>query len=300
MTEAIATAETQPSTTVPAHRMTIDGIVDRETEPPATATSPAVAGRRDNSYLEVRVLTNRPRIDGSGDSGVFAGNGRHFELVALLASSDGLTKDQIRTAIYGSGSSVENISRNVTQARQMLGADAAGDPWLPPADGRGIVRLSSRVTSDLERLCDATSAAAAAGDPAASIALYGSALDLIDAGPGSVIDHAWNWWPPFAAVAAEAAANCAVDLTRLTIDTGGDFAAARAGIGRARAVAPWTEALYRSAIELAGVCGDLGQAQVEWDALVRMLKELAPDAAPSSETEMLYRQVMRRAVATVR
>ena len=52
------------------------------------------------------------------------GKGRHFELIALLALSGGLSKEDARSAIYGSGSSTENVTNVASQARKMLGTDS--------------------------------------------------------------------------------------------------------------------------------------------------------------------------------
>ena len=152
--------------------------------------------------------------------------------------------------------------------------------------------LSPRVTTDLTRLCDAVTAAATA-EVSEAIDLYTEALDLIEVTPGSPIDHTWSWWIHYAAIAERAAVQAACNLARLTIDTEGDLDAARHGINQARAVAPYAEELYRSAIELAGVAGNLGWAQREWDELRRMLSDLSPGASPNPETEAIYRAAMQ-------
>ncbi len=134
---------------------------------------------------------------------------------------------------------------------------------------------------------------AATADPSEAIDLYTVALDLIEVTPGSPIDHSWSWWIHYAAIAERAALGAACNLARLTIDTGGDLDGARHGINQARALAPYAEELYRSAIELAGVAGNLGWAQREWDELRRMLSDLSPGASPSPETEAVYHAVMQ-------
>ncbi len=135
--------------------------------------------------------------------------------------------------------------------------------------------------------------AAATADPAEAIHRYTEGLDLIEVTPGSPIDHSWNWWIHYAAIAERAAVHAACNLARLTVDTKGDVDAARHGISQARAVAPYAEELYRSAIELAGVAGNLGWAQREWDELRRMLSDLSPGASPNPETEAIYRAAMQ-------
>ena len=271
--EATATADTRTSPEVPAYQVVL---------------SPAGVDRA--SDLEVRLLTNTPAIVG-GDIAERP-QSRHFELVALLALSGGVSKEDVRAAIYGTGSSVENISRIASQTRKMLGEDPAGQLYLPDASTRGVLTLSPRITTDLKRLCDDVGAAATA-EPGEATALYIAGLDLIASTPGTTIDHPWSWWIHYAPIAERAALQAACNLARLIVDTGGDLDAARHGINQARALAPYAEELYRSAIELAGVTGNLSWAQREWDDLRRMLHDLCPGTAPSPATEAVYHSVMQ-------
>jgi DNA-binding SARP family transcriptional activator len=178
------------------------------------------------------------------------------------------------------------------KARKMLGSDSDGQPFLPEASSMGVLSLSPRVTTDLTRLCDSVSFAATA-DSTEAIHLYTEGLDLIEVTPGSTIDHTWSWWIHYAAIAERAALQGACSLARLTIDTRGDLDAARHGISQARALAPYAEELYRSAIELAGAAGNLGWAQREWDELRRRLSDLSPGMSPSPETQAVYQAVMQ-------
>jgi DNA-binding SARP family transcriptional activator len=290
ITEALSTAETPPSTSAPEHQMVLGGVVERDTQSDVAqvVTTSALAERPE---LEVRVLTNSPTITGAGN-GRLSPEGRHFELVALIALSGGLSKEDTRAAIYGSGSSTGNVANLASQARKMLGTDSEDELFLPEASSRGVLALSPRITTDLARLCDAVTTAATA-DVSEAIDLYTMALDLIEVTPGSTIDHPWSWWIHYAAIAEKAALGAACNLARLTIDTKGDLEIARNGIKRARALAPYAEELYRSAIELAGAAGNLGWAQREWDELRRMLTDLSPGAAPSLETESAYHAAMQ-------
>jgi len=289
--EALSTAETPPSVENPEHQMTIGGTVDRDTDAePARLATVAPTGVV-QPELELRVLTNAAMIIGPSEEAI-GGKGRHFELIALLALSGGLSKEDARAAIYGSGSSTENVTNVASQARKMLGTDSDGQLFLPEASSKGILALSPRVTTDLTRLCDTVSAATTA-NPAEAIHRYTESLDLIEVTPGSPIDHSWNWWIHYAAIAERAAVHAACNLARLTVCTKGDLDAAGHGISQARAVAPYAEELYRSAIELAGVAGNLGWAQREWNELRRMLSDLSPGASPNPETEAIYRAAMQ-------
>ena len=290
ITKALHIADTPPSAAVPEYQMVLGGTVGHNTQAkpaPLAATAPGAAVEPE---LEVRVLTNAATIAGATEP--INRNGRSFEFVTLLALSGGLSKEDARAAIYGSGSSTENIANMAYKARKMLGTDSDGQPFLPEASSTGILALSHRVITDLTRLSDIVTAASTA-DPDEAIDLYSVALELIEVTPGSPIDHSWNWWIHYAAIAERAALEAACNLARLTIDTGGDLDAARHGINQGRAVAPYAEELYRSAIELAGAAGNLGWAQREWDELRRMLADLSPGAAPSLETESAYHAAMQ-------
>jgi DNA-binding SARP family transcriptional activator len=290
ITEAVSTAQTPPSTCVPEHQMVLGGVVERDTQSDVAqvVATPALAERPE---LEVRVLTNSPTITGASN-GRISPEGRHFELVALIALSGGLSKEEARAAIYGSGSSTGNVANLASQARHTLGTDSKDALYFPEASSRGVLTLSPRITTDLARLCDAVTTAATA-EVSEAIDLYTMALGLIEVTPGSPIDHVWSWWIHYAAIAERAALGAACNLARLTIDTGCDPDVARHGINQARALAPYAEELYRAAIELAGAAGNLGWAQREWDELRRMLTDLSPGAAPSLETESAYHAAMQ-------
>jgi nucleoid-associated protein YgaU/DNA-binding SARP family transcriptional activator len=290
ITEAVSTAQTPPSSRVPEHQMVLGRVVERDTQSDVAqvVATPALAERPE---LEVRVLTNSPTITGASN-GRISPEGRHFELVALIALSGGLSKEEARAAIYGSGSSTGNVANLASQARHMLGTDSKDALYFPEASSRGVLTLSPRITTDLARLCDAVTTAATA-EVSEAIDLYTMALGLIEVTPGSPIDHVWSWWIHYAAIAERAALGAACNLARLTIDTGCDPDVARHGINQARALAPYAEELYRAAIELAGAAGNLGWAQREWDELRRMLTDLSPGAAPSLETESAYHAAMQ-------
>src|ERR1019366_9476377 len=176
--EALSTAETPPSVEIPEHQMMLGGTVDRYTEAEPVARMTAAPHGVVESELEVRVLTNAAMIIGTSEEAI-GGKGRHFELIALLALSGGLSKEDARAAIYGSGSSTDNVANVASQARKMLGTDSDGQLFLPEASSKGVLALSPQVATDLKRLCNTVSAAATA-DPAAAIDLYTAGLDLIE------------------------------------------------------------------------------------------------------------------------
>ena len=211
ITEAVSTAQTPPSTSPPEHQMVLGGVVERDTPSDAAhvVATPALAERPE---LEVRVLTNSPTITGASN-GRISPEGRHFELVALIALSGGLSKEEARAAIYGSGSSTGNVANLASQARHMLGTDSKDALYFPEASSRGVLTLSPRVTTDLARLCDAVTSAATA-EVSEAIDLYTMALGLIEVTPGSPIDHTWSWWIHYAAIAERAALGAACNLSQ--------------------------------------------------------------------------------------
>ena len=298
--EAIETAETPPSMNIPEHQVLIGGTYDREgrnTQPPLFVVAPSPASTNPvTPELELRLLTNPPTINGVADPSVLVKTrARQFELIALLGLSGGLRKEKIRAAIYGTESSVDNITRLASLTRKSLGSDPNGQPYLPEAtlDGvQGILSLSPKVTTDLTRMCVAVGEATLA-EPREAMSLYESALDLIDNTPGVRIDYPWNWWSHYATLAEKAAVRAATGLATLTIDYDGDLEVARGGIYKARALAPYAEELYCASIELAGAAGNLSWAQREWEALHRMLDDLYPGKGPSPETEAAYQAVMQ-------
>ena len=87
--------------------------------------------------------------------------------------------------------------------------------------------------------------------------------------------------------------DAACSLAALSADRG-LFELARWGLGRARLVAPYSEALSRAAMELAAAEGDADCLRTEWRQCQRMVDALDPGAWPSRRTETLYGELCRR------
>ena len=89
----------------------------------------------------MRVLTNAAMIIGASEEAI-GGKGRHFELIALLALSGGLTKEDARACDLRFR--IEHRQRH--QHRLPGPQDARyrldGQPFLPEARSRGILTLS--------------------------------------------------------------------------------------------------------------------------------------------------------------
>ena len=74
----------------------------------------------------------------------------------------------------------------------------------------------------------------------------------------------------------------------------GLFDLARWGLEQARIVEPYSEALSRSAMQLAAAAGDADRLRQEWRECQRRVDELDPGGSPSARTESLYGELSRR------
>ncbi len=74
----------------------------------------------------------------------------------------------------------------------------------------------------------------------------------------------------------------------------GFFDLARWGLEQARIVEPYSEALSRSAMELAAAQGDADRLRLEWRECQRRVDTLDPGSSPSARTESLYGELARR------
>ncbi len=74
----------------------------------------------------------------------------------------------------------------------------------------------------------------------------------------------------------------------------GHFELARWGLEQARLVEPYSEALSRSAMEVAALEGDADRLRLEWRDCQRRIDALDPGATPSARTESLYGELSRR------
>ena len=107
--------------------------------------------------------------------------------------------------------------------------------------------------------------------------------------------RATAWWEAeghggrIAAVLVDAACS----LASLAADAG-LFDLARWGLEQARLVEPYSEALSRSAMELAAAEGDADRLRLEWRECQRRVDALDPGSSPSARTESLYGELSRR------
>ena len=231
----------------------------------------------------MRLLTMTPRLDGLREELPPNRARRAVELVAYLAlhQPDVITSDRLRTRVLGSSdadAASKTLFNTAYAARRAMGVDEHGEPLFPAGTRHGLYQVSPEVTVDVQRAIALAAEAKAQTDPAVAIAYFRAALDL------------WSRasrWPTrcrgtrggrpkghggrIAAVLVDAA--CA--MAALAAEAG-LFDLARWGLEQARLVEPYSEALSRSAMELAAAEGDADRLRLEWRECQRRVDALDP------------------------
>lgn len=250
--------------------------------------------------VDVRLLTMTPRIDGLNEDLPPNRARRAIELVAYLAlhQPDVITSDRLRTRVLGSSdadAAAKTLFNTAYAARRALGVDEDGDPLFPAGTRQGLYQLSPRVTVDVQRAVALAAEGKAQSDPAAGIAYFRAALDLVEGEPLANALSGYAWWEAeghggrIATVLVDAA--CA--MATLASDAG-LFDLARWGLEQARVVEPYSEALSRAAMQVAAAEGDADRLRLEWRDCQRRIDALDPGGSPSARTESLYGELSRR------
>jgi DNA-binding SARP family transcriptional activator len=272
----------------------------------AVAPSPAPGRRRSGSdalapgVVDVRLLTMTPRLDGLQEALPPNRARRAVELVAYLAlhQADLVTSDRLRTRVLGSSdadAASKTLFNTAYAARRAMGVDEQGEPLFPTGTRHGLYQVSPQVTVDVDRAVAFAAAGKADTDPSKAIAFYRAALTLVEGEPLANALSGYAWWEAeghggrIAAVLVDAA--CA--MAPLCSD-GGFFDLARWGLEQARIVEPYSEALSRSAMQLAAAEGDADRLRLEWRDCQRRIDALDPGGSPSARTESLYGELSRR------
>jgi DNA-binding SARP family transcriptional activator len=277
-----------------------------EDDPPHPTPPPSTGPRGTAAVapgaVEVRLLTMTPRLEGLQEELPPNRARRAVELVAYLAlhQPDVITSDRLRTRVLGSSdadAASKTLFNTAYAARRALGVDEQGEPLFPAGTRQGLYQLSSRVTVDVHRAVALAAEAKAQSDPAAAIAYFRAALDLVEGEPLANALSGYSWWEAeghggrIAAVLVDAA--CA--LASLASDAG-LFDLARRGLEQARVVEPYSEALSRSAMQVAAAEGDADRLRLEWRECQRRVDALDPGSTPSARTESLYGELRRQVV----
>ena len=249
--------------------------------------------------VDVRLLTMTPRLDGLREDLPPNRARRAVELVAYLSlhQPDVITGDRLRTRVLGSSdadAASKTLFNTAHAARRAMGVDEQGAPLFPAGTRNGLYQVSAQVTVDVHRAIALAEAARSQHDSDLAIAHYRAALHLVEGEPLANALSGYSWWEAeghggrIAAVLVDAACSMAA----LASDAG-HYDLARWGLERARLVEPYSEALSRSAMELAAAEGDADRLRLEWRECQRRVDALDPGSSPSSRTESLYGALSR-------
>ncbi len=254
----------------------------------------------DPGIVQVKLLTATPRLEGLRDELAPNRARRSIELVAYLAlhTGDDVTSDRLRTRVLGSSdadAASKTLFNIATAARRAMGADEEGAPLFPPGTKAGIYRVSAGVTVDVLLAGALAAQGSAAEHPDHAMALLRAALTLVEGEPLANALSGYGWWEAegHGARLAAVLVNAASDLAALATKAG-HFELAQWGLGQARLVDPYSEALSRVAMQVAAAAGDADRLRREWRECQRRMDELDPGSSPSLRTERLYGELKQR------
>ena len=267
----------------------------------AKPLEPAPSGPRiAPGSVDVRLLTMTPRLDGLCESLPPNRVRRAVELVAYLAvhHPDVITGDRLRTRVLGSAdadAAAKTLFNTAHAARRAMGLDDNGDALFPAGSRTGLYQLSAAVTVDVLRALELARLAKASTEPDLAIAYARAALELVEGEPLANSLAGYTWWEAegHAGRIAAVLVDAACTIVALAPERG-LYELAHWGLGRARMVAPYSEALSRAAMELAAAEGDADRLRIAWRECQRMVDELDPGGSPSLRTETLYGELSRR------
>jgi DNA-binding SARP family transcriptional activator len=267
--------------------------------PAATASRTECLSLPDARTVEVRLLTATPRLEGLRETLPPNRARRAIELVAYLAlhAGDEVTSDRLRTRVLGSSdadAASKTLFNIAAAARRAMGTDPAGMTLFPAGSRTGLYRVSEGVSVDVHRAAALAAEGSATEDPDTAMALLRSALSLVEGEPLANALSGYGWWEAegHGARAAAVLVNAACDLAALAVSAG-RFELARWGLGQARMVDPYSEAVSRVAMQVAAAAGDADRLRREWRECQRRVDELDPGSSPSPRTERLYRELAR-------
>jgi DNA-binding SARP family transcriptional activator len=263
------------------------------------------AGALSPGMVDVRLLTMTPRIDGLNEDLPPNRARRAVELVAYLAlhQPDVITSDRLRTRVLGSSdadAAAKTLFNTAYAARRALGVDEQGDPLFPAGSRQGLYQLSPQITVDVQRAAALVAEGKAQSDPAAAIAYFRAALELVESEPLANALSGYAWWEAeghggrISAVLVDAACLMATLAADARL-----YELAQWGLEQARVVEPYSEALSRAAMQVAAAEGDADRLRLEWRDCQRRIDSLDPGGSPSARTEALYGELSRRVLVGV-
>ena len=257
-------------------------------DPAPIRTLGATAARPTAGTVDVRILGDRPRLDGA--IAPTHDEGRVVEVCAYLAlSGHEASLEQLRQDVFrrASGTAAPaRVAAVCAAARRALGEDANGHLLLPPPID-GTVRLDPAVTLDWTRFA-AFAAAALHQPPEEAAAALDEALALIGSPPWVTRGRpSWAWFE--AAGHRRTVVAGIIDAAHLRAQlalAAGDPTAARRALHIGRRVEPASEVLARDLLATCDLEGDSEGAQHVYDELEKALERLA-GAEPSAPTRAL-------------
>jgi DNA-binding SARP family transcriptional activator len=254
----------------------------------------------DPGIVQVKLLTGTPRLEGLRDALAPNRARRSIELVAYLAlhAGDDVTSDRLRTRVLGSSdadAASKTLFNIATAARRAMGTDEEGAPLFPSGTKAGIYRVSASVSVDVHLAGALAAEGSATEHPDHAMALLRSALTMVEGEPLANALSGYGWWEAegHGARLAAVLVNAASNLAALAVEAG-YFELAQWGLGQARLVDPYSEALSRVAMQVAAAAGDADRLRREWRECQRRMDELDPGSSPSLRTERLYGELRQR------
>jgi DNA-binding SARP family transcriptional activator len=250
--------------------------------------------------VDVRLLTSSPRIDGLCEELPPNRARRAVELVAYLAlhHPDPVTSDRLRTRVLGSSdadAASKTLFNTAHAARRAMGSDPQGEPLFPAATRLGLYQVSEHVSVDVHRAVALADEGKRTDDPELAMAYLRTALELVESEPLVHALAGYAWWEAegHGGRITTVLVDAACTLAGLAI-AAGHYELARRGLERARLVEPYSEALSRSAMEVAAAEGDAERLRLEWLDCQRRIDALDPGSSPSHRTESLYGELSSR------
>lgn len=251
------------------------------------------------------MLTATPRLEGLCESLAPNRARRAIELVAYLAvhAGEDVTSDRLRTRVLGSSdadAAAKTLFNIATAARRAMGTDPAGVTLFPAGSRTGLYRVSEGVSLDVHRAAAWAAEGGAAEDPDVAMALLRSALSLVEGEPLANALSGYGWWDAegHGARIAAVLVNAASDLAALAVEAE-LFELAQWGLGQARLLDPYSEAISRVAMQVAAAAGDADRLRQEWRECQRRIDDLDPGSSPSPRTERLYQELAHRVLVGV-
>jgi DNA-binding SARP family transcriptional activator len=262
--------------------------------PPTAQSFMQVGYPQSPGTVELKLLTMTPRLEGMCQPLPPNRSRRAVELVAYLAlhRPDVVTSDRLRTRVLGTSdadAASKTLFNVATAARRSLGTDTEGNLLLPPGNRGGHYALSNAVTVDAQRAAGLASIGSGKVDAQEAMAYLRAALTLVEGEPLANALSGYTWWESegHGARIAAVLVNAACNLAALAVSSGA-FELAQWGLGQARLVEPYSEALTRAAMQVAAAAGDADRLRREWRECQQRMEELDPGSSPSPRTERLY------------